>query len=149
MTSTGVIVMAGLLAGVLDLAASSTLMRTRGISFEQLLQTICSGALGPSAYKGGKKTVAGGLFFHFLIAFTAAAIYYAISRQWNPLLSHPWLSGLTYGIAVHLVMSLIVVPLSAAPKRKFSAQAFLIQLVIHILFVGLPIALTTSYLSQY
>ena len=148
MTSPGVIAIAGLLAGALDLAASSTLMRTRGISLEQLLQTICSGALGPSAYKGGKKTAAGGLLFHFFIAFTAAAIYYTISHQWAPLLSHPWLSGVVYGIAVHLVMSLVVVPLSAAPKRKFSAQAFLIQLVIHILFVGLPIALTVSHLAQ-
>ena len=148
MTSPGVIAIAGLLAGALDLAASSTLMRTRGISLEQLLQTICSGALGPSAYKGGKKTATGGLFFHFFIAFTAAAIYYTISHQWAPLLRHPWLSGVVYGIAVHLVMSLVVVPLSAAPKRKFSAQAFLIQLVIHILFVGLPIALTVSHLAQ-
>jgi Na+-driven multidrug efflux pump len=148
MTSFGVIATAGLLAGALDLAASSTLMKTRGISLEQLLQTICSGALGPSAYKGGKKTATGGVFFHFLIALVAAAIYYTISRQWNPLLSHPWLSGITYGIAVHLVMSLVVVPLSSAPKRKFSAQAFLIQLVIHILFVGLPIALTVSHLSR-
>jgi len=147
MTSPGVIAVAGLLAGALDITVTSTLMRTRGISYEQLLQTIASGALGTSAFKGGKKTAAGGLFFHFLIAFIAAAIYYVISRQWNPLLYHPWLSGIVYGIAVHLIMSLVVVPLSSAPKRKFSAQAFLIQLVIHILFVGLPIALTVSHLS--
>ena len=148
MTRLGVITIAGLIAGVLDLAATSTLMRAKGIAVEQLLQSIASGALGPSAFKGGKKTAAAGPFFHFLIAFLAAAIYYGISRRWMLLLDHPLLSGFCYGIAIHIVMSRIVIPLSAAPKREFSAKAFFTQLIIHILFVGLPIALTVSHLSR-
>ena len=148
MTSLGVITIAGLIAGVLDIAVTSTLMRAKGIAVEQLLQSIASGALGPSAFKGGKKTAAAGLFFHFLIAFLAAAIYYGISRRWMLLLDHPLLSGFCYGIAIHIVMSRIVIPLSAAPKREFSAKAFFTQLIIHILFVGLPIALTVSHLSR-
>jgi hypothetical protein len=148
MTRLGVITIAGLIAGVLDLAATSTLMRAKGIAVEQLLQSIASGALGPSAFKGGKRTAAVGLFFHFLIAFLAAEIYYGISRRWMFLLDHPLLSALCYGIAIHIVMSRIIIPLSAAPKREFSAKAFLTQLIIHILFVGVPIALTVSHLSR-
>ena len=113
-----------------------------------MLQTIASGALGPSAFKGGKKTAAIGFLFHFLIAFTAAAVYYAASRNLTLLLDHPLLSGLLYGTAVHLVMSRIVVPLSRAPKRTFSAKAFFTQLVIHIVCVGLPIAFVVARFTK-
>jgi hypothetical protein len=113
------------------------------VPFERLLQTIASGALGPSAFQG-KKTAKIGFFFHFLIAFTAAAVYYAASRNLTLLLDDPLLSGILYGAAVHLVMSRIVIPLSRAPKRKFSVKAFFTQLVIHIVCVGLPIALVVA-----
>jgi uncharacterized membrane protein YagU involved in acid resistance len=148
MTSLEVISLAGLLSGVLDLTATSTLVRrTQGIPLERLLQRIASGALGPSAFEGGKKTATAGLFFHFLISFTAAFVYYASSRKLAILIDHPLLSGVLYGAAVHLVMNRIVLPLSAA-AIPFSAKAFLTQLVIHILFVGLPIALVVSHLSR-
>ena len=44
-------------------------------------------------------------------------------------------------------MNRIVMPLSAAPKRDFAPRPFLTQLVIHILYVGLPIALTVKHLT--
>jgi uncharacterized membrane protein YagU involved in acid resistance len=142
------ITLAGLLAGALDITATSTLMTLQGIPLERLWQGIASGALGASAFKGGKKTAALGLFFHFAIAFIVAAIYYAISRQLPMIMERPVLWGALYGVVVHLVMSRVVVPLSAAPKREFSAKAFLTQLVIHICFVGLPIALTVAHFSR-
>jgi hypothetical protein len=148
MTSLEVISLAGLFSGVIDLAATSTLVRTQGITIERLLQTIASGALGTSAFKGGRKTATAGFFFHFTIAFTAAAVYYAASRNMTMLLNHPLLSGLLYGVVVQLVMSRVVVPLSAAPKREFSAKAFLTQLVIHMFFVGLPIALIVGHFAR-
>jgi uncharacterized membrane protein YagU involved in acid resistance len=148
MTSPEIISLAGLLSGTLDITATSILVRTQGVPLLRLLQTIASGALGLSAFKGGKKTAAVGLFFHFLIAFTAALAYYTISRRFSTLLDHPLLYGAVYGVGVHLVMSRIVVPLSAAPKREFSAKAFLTQLVIHIFCVGLPIALVVTHFSR-
>jgi len=147
-TTLEVISLASLLSGTLDLTATTTIVRIQGIPFDRLLQTIASGAFGHSAFQGGKKAATAGLFFHFLIAFTAASIYYASSRKLTVLLDHPLLSGLLYGVVVHLVMSRIVVPLSAAPKRKFSAKAFLTQLIIHMFCVGLPIALVVSHLSR-
>jgi uncharacterized membrane protein YagU involved in acid resistance len=147
MTSPEVISLAGLLSGVLDLTATSTLVRTQGIPLERLLQRIASGAFGPSAFQGGKRTATAGLFLHFLIAFTVAFIYYASSRKMAILFDHPLLSGVLYGAAVHLVMNRIVIPLSAAAV-SFSAKAFLPQLVIHIFCVGLPIALVVSHFSR-
>lgn len=100
-----------------------------------------------AAFQGGRKTAATDLFFHF-IAFIAALIYYIISRRMSALLDYPLFSGVVYGSAVHLVMSRIIVPCSAAPKREFSTKAFLTQLIIHIFCVGLPIALVVSHLSR-
>jgi hypothetical protein len=65
------------------------------------------------------------MLFPFFLAFPAAIFYYAISRRMSALIEYPLFSGVVYGSAVHLAMSRIVVPLSAAPKRKFSANVFL------------------------
>lgn len=148
MTGLETIAVAGLLAGTLDITATSTLFALQGLPLERLWQGIASGAMGASAFSGGKKTAAAGLFFHFVIAFTVTAIYYALSRKISILIEMPFASGAIYGSAVHVLMSRVVLPLSAAPKRAFSAKAFLIQLAIHICFVGLPIALVVSHFSR-
>jgi hypothetical protein len=148
MTGLETIALAGLLAGTLDIAATSTLFALQGLSVERLLQVIASGVLGDSSFKGGKRTAALGLFFHFAIAFTVAAIYYSFSRIAPLLIERPLVCGAVYGIVVHFVMSRMILPASRAPKREFSTKAFLIQLVIHICFVGLPIALMISHFSR-
>lgn len=148
MTGPETIALAGLLAGTLDITATSTLFAMQGLSLQRLWQGIASGALGSAAFSGGRKTAAAGLLFHFVIAFVVAAVYYALSRAWPSLAETPFVWGAVYGAVVHLVMSRIVLPLSAAPKRTFSAKAFLIQLLIHICFVGLPIALVVNRFSR-
>ena len=149
MSYLGTITLAGLLAGALDITATSTLVSvTLQMPVERLLQGIASGALGTSAFKGGKRSAALGLFFHFLIAWVAAGVFFLASRRFLSLIEHPVVYGALYGVVVHLAMSRVVLPLSRAPKREFSAKAFFTQLVIHILFVGLPIAMTVSYFSR-
>jgi len=148
MTGLGTIALAGLVAGTLDLTATSTLFVLQGMSVERLWQGIASGAMGDAAFKGGKRTAAVGLFFHFAITLTTTAIYYGFSRWLPVLVERPFLYGAAYGVMVHVVMNRVVLPLSAAAKRPFSAKAFLIQLVIHICFVGLPIALMIHHLSR-
>src|ERR1700722_18850529 len=104
MTSIEVVSLAGLLSGALDITATSALVKTQGVPLKRLLQTIARGALGPSSFQQGNKTAALGLFFHFLIAFSAALIYYAISRKMSALIVSPLFSGVVYGSAVHLAM---------------------------------------------
>ena len=147
MTNLEVISIAGLISGALDLTATSTLLKSQGVPIQRLLQTIASGILGSSAFQGGKKTAALGVFVHFFIAFIVASIYFAISRKITALIDDPLLSSVIFGSAVHLVMSRIVLPLSAAPKREFSPKAFVTQLLIHVLCVGLPIALIVRHFS--
>jgi hypothetical protein len=76
----------------------------------------------------------------------SAAVYFFASRKLNVLIEHAVLCGLLYGVAVHLFMSFIVLPLSSI-KRPFSIKFFAIQLGIHMFLVGLPIALVVRHFA--
>ena len=142
-----IIILAGTICGVLDLISATALFVSKGGTFERLLQFIASGALGESSFRGGKKTAALGFLFHFAIAFTAAATYYAASRSF-PLLNRPTgPCGILYGALIHLFMTFVTIPMSRAPKRKFSASSFLSQLAVHMFVVGLSISLTIARFS--
>src|SRR5712692_11042965 len=74
---------------------------------------IAGGLLGRQAFHGGAGTYILGVLLHFFIACSAAAIYFAVSRKLGFLTEHPVVCGLFFGAAVELVMSLVVLPLSA------------------------------------
>jgi uncharacterized membrane protein YagU involved in acid resistance len=131
----------------LDLISATALFLSRGGTFERLLQFIASGALGESSFQGGTRTAVIGLMFHFVIAFTAATIYYAASRILSILITHAVLCGILYGALIHLFMTFVTIPLSRAPKRKFSATFFLSQLAVHMFIVGLSISLAIARFS--
>ena len=142
----GVILLAGLTSGVLDITCTLTLNKLKGTAPTRTLQAIASGLLGPKSFEGGRSTAALGLGFHFLIAVVAAAAYYSVSRKLGVLIEYAVLYGLLYGIAVHLFMSFIVLPLSSL-KRPFSGKFFAAQLVIHMFLVGLPISLIVRHFA--
>jgi hypothetical protein len=131
----------GTLAGTLDILATSTVMRSQGVPLQRLLQFIASGALGAASFEGRNRTATLGLILHFLIALILATIFYAFAISLPVILQHPWFYGALFGAAVHIVMNRIVVPLSRAAKRPFSLNVFITQLAIHIVCVGLPVAL--------
>jgi uncharacterized membrane protein YagU involved in acid resistance len=148
MAAVEAIALSASVAGALDISATAAIRAAQGMPPIRLLQFVASGALGASSFDGGRKTASLGLLLHFLIAGVIATIYYAVSHVFPIGLGRPVLFGALYGMTVHLVMSGVVVPLSRAPKREFSLKAFLTQLVVHIFFVGLPIALTQNYLTR-
>ncbi len=144
------ILFGGLLAGVLDLtAACMSSYLTNGVNPVRVFQAIASGLLGAESYKGGAWTAVFGVFLHFVIAFGAAVVYFAVSRKFKFLINQAVISGVIYGIAVFWFMQLVVLPLSAFQRKNpFELQPIIIGLVIHILFVGLPIALVISHYSK-
>jgi uncharacterized membrane protein YagU involved in acid resistance len=86
-----------------------------------------------------------GLLLHFSIALSAASIFSLASRHLPWLLSHTLTAGVLYGLIVYLVMSLIVVPLSARPKTTVTPGQIVSQIIVHALCVGLPISLATKH----
>src|SRR5258708_16937004 len=106
------ILLGGLIAGTLDISYACIFSYIRrGTSPVRVLQSVASGALGQSAFKGGAKTAALGLVFHFLIATIAAAVYYLASRPLSLLVNQAIICGPLYGVCIYLVMNFVVLPL--------------------------------------
>ena len=137
------ILLGGLIAGTLDISyACINGYVQRGTRPSRILQSVASGALGAEAFKGGTKTAMLGLVFHFLIAFTAAAVYYGLSRKLRMMITRALLCGMLFGLAVYLFMNFVVLPLSAVPfKVSFALPNLVGGLLIHMFGIGVPIAL--------
>ncbi|HEX3876153.1 MAG TPA: hypothetical protein VHW24_04160, partial [Bryobacteraceae bacterium] len=106
------IVYAGLLCGVLDGLAAMALTLALGGTVVRTFQGIARGLLGNYSYAYGGVTVFVGVVLHFLIAFGAAATYYIASRYLPVMRRRALLCGVLFGIAVHLFMQFVVIPLS-------------------------------------
>ena len=132
----------GVVAGILDISDAFVFFGLHGVQPWRILQGIASGAMGPSSFRGGWETAVLGLGLHFLIAFTAAAVYYSASRYLSFLRTRPIVCGLLYGAAVYVLMNYVVLPLSAFSKnpRPPSAANLLNGVLAVVLLVGLPIA---------
>jgi uncharacterized membrane protein YagU involved in acid resistance len=144
------ILWAGLVAGVLDGADAVIIIPwLKHIGAVRILQFIASGLLGVRAFRGGWWVASLGLTLHFLIAISAAAIYYAISAKLPVPSRKPFIFGPVFGLMFFGLMQYVVVPLSVAPKQPPIKEDELLNLVLsHMLFVGLPIALITRRLSN-
>ena len=134
------IVWGGLLAGTLDAVDGVIAFGFKGMNPIQVLQYIASGLVGIASFQGGLKTAGLGALLHYFIAFVVAAVYYTASVRVRALHAHPVKWGLTYGVAVYLVMNYVVLPLSAVSRSPFSLALFLNGLIGHAIFVGFAIA---------
>jgi hypothetical protein len=138
---------AGLLSGCMDITAAFITWWPKGVKPSRLLQGIAAGWLGPTSFSGGTATAALGLAFHFLIAFTAATVFFVASRKVSFMIESPILSGVVYGIVVYLVMYWLVMPLSNFHGTK-TVTSSIIAVVTHIICVGLPISLVIHRFSR-
>lgn len=135
------IVYGGLVVGLLDGLAAVVSSSLRGVGPARVFQYIAAGLLGAAAYSGGITPVLLGILIHFLIAFGAATVYYFASRKFPILIRQALICGMLYGVAVYFFMARVVTPLSLTRKLPLT----LLQLVIHVLFVGLPVALIARW----
>src|SRR4030095_9717030 len=88
-----------------------------GVGPIRVLHSVASGLLGAAAFQGGGKTAVLGLALHFLIATTAAAVFYFASRRLLFLIERPVPFGLLYGAIVYAFMNFVVLPLSNVAPR--------------------------------
>ena len=129
------IAVGGFTAGTLDLLQACILFGAR------IPLVIAAGLLGRQALKGGMGTYVLGVLLHFFIAFSFATFYYAASRRLSFLKEHPLVCGLAFGAGVELVMTLIVLPLSALhAKGPYQLHDLILGLLVHMVVVGLPIS---------
>jgi uncharacterized membrane protein YagU involved in acid resistance len=110
---------------------------------------IAGGLIGrQAATHGGIGTSLLGVFLHYLIAFSAAAIYCLSSRKLEFLKDHWLVSGLFYGIAIYLVMNLIVLPLCAYHfTGPYQYRGMVEGILVHMTIIGLPISFSLHKLA--
>ncbi|HEX4106447.1 MAG TPA: hypothetical protein VHX92_09470 [Rhizomicrobium sp.] len=121
----------GFIAGTIDIGAAVALYHIGPIT---ILQAIASGVLGKASYSGGLNTALLGLVLQWAMSLIIAAIFvFAANRL--PVLKRRWLvMGLAYGVGIFVVMTFIVVPLSASypknpPKLPGAAEQFAAMLL--------------------
>jgi uncharacterized membrane protein YagU involved in acid resistance len=127
----------GLVAGTLDIGVAALV---NSVSPLVVLVFIASGILGKAAYHTGAAGLVLGLALQWAMSF-AIALIYGLGRERMEVLRHSWiLGGALYGLAIFLVMSFVVVPLSrAVPQPAFTLPALVENLLAMILF-GLIVA---------
>ena len=139
------LVRAGLLTAISDGLFSSVLV----VAFyhstvTRLWQGVASTLLGKAAFDGGTRTALIGLLMHFGVAFGWSAVFLFVVMRWSwirQLLASP--NGVVkvaalYGPFIWLVMSLVVIPLLLHRPPAINGR-WLVQLIGHFPFVGLPI----------
>jgi hypothetical protein len=118
------LVATALLVGTLDITYAIGFSYFRsGTPPARLLQSVAAGAFGrDAAFSGGVWTAAAGLAFHFFIAFTITAIFFAAASLLPWLVRRPAIIGPVYGIGVYLVMNFVVIPLSRIGPRPLAGR---------------------------
>ncbi len=139
------VAIAGVLTGVTDGLFSSVLnVAFYNSTVQRLFQGVASTLLGAGAFGGGNLTFAIGVLMHFGVAFGWSVVFLLIfkrARRIYNLLDSPYgvvkVASL-YGPFIWMVMSLAVIPvlLQRPPVINFR---WLVQLIGHIPFVGIPI----------
>ena len=133
----------GGVAGVLDITQAIILFA------KKVPLVIAGGLLGKSTFHGGAAIYVLGIFLHFFIALSVAAIYYAASRRLTFLKEHPIVCGLFYGAAVDQVMTLAVLPLSALHAAgPYKLHDLLLGLIVHSVVIGLPISFSVRRFAK-
>jgi membrane-bound metal-dependent hydrolase YbcI (DUF457 family) len=139
------VLLGGAVVGVLDIGAAFVLHGARGVHPRLILQAVAGGLLGPAAFRGSWRTAAIGLLLHFFIATMVVLVYWGVSRVWPLLRQRPLVMGPLYGIAVYVVMTYGVLPLSRAGGGRPGARWLMAaNILIHMVCVGLPTALIVA-----
>lgn len=135
----------GLIAGILDAIAGVIVYF---IYFKlnplQVLQFIASGVYGPTSINGGVLMIVAGLFFHFVIAYVVAIIYFYAYPKISVLSKYKVASGLIFGLGIWLVMNLLIIPVTNIPKGPFDGGLAVVGIIWHMVLVGLPISIITA-----
>jgi len=142
------VALAGVITGLIDGLFSSVLsVAFYHSTVTRLFQGVAATLLGAEAFNGGVQTFALGVLMHFGVAFGWSTVFLLIVKR------APWIRRLLnsrygvikvaslYGPFIWLVMSLAVIPALMYRPPAINVR-WLIQLIGHIPFVGIPIVAT-------
>jgi uncharacterized membrane protein YagU involved in acid resistance len=144
-TDVRAILTAGFVAGTIDIGAACVI---NSVGPVLILKAIAGGILGAASFRGGAVVALFGLVLQWLMSWIIAAVYLVAAAN-LPIVRRSWiLSGLAYGVVVFVVMSYVVMPLSAVGHAPiFSVTRFIGNLLAMFLF-GLIISYAASRASR-
>ena len=144
-SATRAILVGGVAAAIGDFVAAMTIWSVNWITIGH---AIAAGWLGKAAARtSGVPGALLGVASHTGILLVAAALYVVASRRFPILNRAPLVTGPLYGLAIFMVMTFVVVPLSATARpdgpmgRLQPRLDNILDLGSHLFLVGLPIAL--------
>ena len=133
------VLLTGLLAGTLDITAACTHAYLRsGVTPGGVLKYVASGLFGTDAFSGGVSMMIVGLLMHYTIATSWTLLFYLLYPRVGFLRKNKIVSGVVFGAFVWVMMTLVIVPLTAVPKSPFNPTSALIGMVILIFMIGMP-----------
>jgi hypothetical protein len=134
---------AGVIAGTVDVGAASLINRVApGI----VLRAIASGLLGRGAFHQAAWVLPVGLVLQWAMSILIAAIYIAVAVRMPVLLRRWIMAGIACGIVVYVVMTYVVVPLSAAGMKNHFALLSLVENLAAMVVFGLILSFTARRL---
>ena len=134
----------GLAAGLMDFAAAMTMNRLPALTIGR---AVASGVYGKGAFKMGDDVAWQGVGLHFGMSLIIAAIYVLAAERLTFMRSSALVWGLLYGVAIFVVMSYVVRPLSRAGVAHYpTANAFFSQFAAMLIF-GLFVAFADRWFA--
>ncbi len=103
---------------------------------------IAATVMGPAAYHSAA-AVPLGVVMHFAVAIGWAFGYVYLVRTQPQLLSRPIVSGLGFGVVVYVFMQIVLLT-AGLYHRAADPRTLGVQLLAHLAFYGLPVALIVS-----
>ncbi|HRD43169.1 MAG TPA: hypothetical protein PLN30_05430, partial [Ferruginibacter sp.] len=89
-------------------------------------------------------TMAVGLFFHFMIAFSCTALFFVLFPRFKFLHQSILVNAVLIALVAWVVTNLVVMPLSRVEQGAFIFSRVLIAIGILIICIGLPIAVSAK-----
>ena len=134
----------GLLAGILDICAAFIMAYSkRGTSPTTVLQYIASAVFGKEAYTSGASMAVLGLIFHFIISYGCVIVFFWLYPKIKFLSMNVFLTAVIYAIAIWVVTTRIIVPLSKLGASKFVLVNALQATGILFIAIALPVTYFT------
>jgi uncharacterized membrane protein YagU involved in acid resistance len=135
---------AGLAAGILIDVFLFAMQLAAGTPPDKLAGNfvfIAAVVLGQGAYTN-PAAVPLGIVLHFCVAVGWALGYVYLVRSQPQLVTRPWISGAAYGLVVYVFMEIILI--TAGLYHRVAPGLLFTQIIAHIVFYGIPVALIAS-----
>jgi hypothetical protein len=131
-----------LIVGTLDIIAAFAqyAIKSGKAPFKPVLTFVASGLFGKQAFTTGDGIMAAGLLIHYCVAAAFTVIFFLVLAKTQFAKRQKLVTGILYGAFVWVVMNLLVLPITNAPKLQPDFWSSATGMLILIVCIGLPLS---------